>query len=47
MEDAKSGHLEATFGGNYRQIKISHIYLIVVTNNALDLSLLSVGRQRL
>jgi len=47
MEDAKSGHLETTFGGKHKEIEISDIHIIVLSNNAPDLSVLSVDRWRL
>jgi hypothetical protein len=40
MEDANSDHLQTTFGGNHKEIEIVHI--IVLSNNAPDLSVLSV-----
>ena len=47
MEDAKSGHLETTFSGNHREIEISDVHVVVLSNNAPDLSVLSVDRWRL
>lgn len=47
MEDTKSGHLETTFGGNHKEIEISNVHVIVLSNNAPDLSVLSVDRWRL
>ena len=47
MEDAKSGHLETTFGGKHKEIEISDIHIVVLSNNAPDLSVLSVDRWRL
>jgi|GEM_PF-3349872 len=47
MEDAKSGHLETTFGGKHKEIEISDIHIIVLSNNAPDLPVLSVDRWRL
>lgn len=47
MEDAKSGHLETTFGGNHKEIEISDVHIVVLSNNAPDLSVLSVDRWRL
>lgn len=47
MEDAKSGHLETTFGGNHKEIEISNVHVIVLSNNAPDLSVLSVNQWRL
>ena len=47
MEDAKSGHLETTFGGKHKEIDISDVHIIVLSNNAPDLSVLSVDRWRL
>lgn len=47
MEDAKSGHLETTFGGNHKEIEISNVHIVVLSNNAPDLSVLSVDRWRL
>ena len=32
MEDAKSGHLETTFGGKHKEIEISDIHIIVLSN---------------
>ena len=42
MEDAKSGYLETTFGGNHKEIQIGDIHVIVFSNNWPDLSVLSV-----
>ena len=47
MEDAKSGHLETTFGGKHNEIEISDVHIVVLSNNAPDLSVLSVDRWRL
>ena len=47
MEDVKSGYLETNFGGNYKQIQIGDIHVIVFSNNCPDLSILSVDRWRL
>ena len=47
MEDAKSGYLETTFGGNHKEIQIGDIHVIVFSNNCPDLSVLSVDRWRL
>ena len=47
MEDAKSGHLETTFGGNHKEIEISDVHVVVLSNTAPDLSVLSVDRWRL
>ena len=47
MEDVKSGYLESNFGGNYKQIQIGDIHVIVFSNNCPDLSVLSVDRWRL
>lgn len=47
MEDAKSGHLETTFSGKHREIEISNIHVVVLSNNAPDLTVLSVDRWRL
>jgi len=47
MEDSKSGHLETTFGGNHKEIEISDVHVMVLSNNAPDLSVLSVDRWRL
>ena len=47
MEDAKSGHLETTFGGKHKEIEISDLHIIVLSDNAPDLSVLSVDRWRL
>lgn len=47
MEDAKSGHLETTFGGKHKEIEISDVHIVVLSNNAPDLSVLSVDRWRL
>lgn len=49
MEDAKSGHLETTFGGKHKhkEIEISDVHIVVLSNNAPDLSVLSLDRWRL
>lgn len=47
MEDAKSGHLETTFGGSHKEIEISNVHVVVLANTAPDLSVLSVDRWRL
>ena len=47
MEDAKSGYLETTFGGNHKEIQIGDIHIIVFSNSCPDLSVLSVDRWRL
>ena len=47
MEDVKSGYLESNFGGNYKQIQIGDIHVIVFSNSCPDLSVLSVDRWRL
>lgn len=47
MEDAKSGYLETTFGGNHKEIQIGDIHIVVFSNNCPDLSVLSVDRWRL
>ena len=47
MEDAKSGHLETSFGGRMKEIDISDIHVIVFSNTAPDLSILSEDRWRL
>nr|ULD15942.1 hypothetical protein [Cylindrotheca closterium] len=47
MEDAKSGYLETTFGGNHKEIQIGEIHVIVFSNSCPDLSVLSVDRWRL
>ena len=47
MEDAKSGHLETTFEGKHKEIEISDVHIVVLSNNAPDLSVLSVDRWRL
>lgn len=47
MEDAKSGYLETTFGGNHKEIQIGNIHIVVFSNNCPDLSVLSVDRWRL
>nr|YP_010283277.1 hypothetical protein MKU01_pgp097 [Psammodictyon constrictum]ULD16396.1 hypothetical protein [Psammodictyon constrictum] len=47
MEDAKSGHLETTFGDKHKEIEISDVHIVVLSNNAPDLSVLSVDRWRL
>ena len=47
MEDAKSGHLETTFGGNHKEIDISDVHVVVLSNTAPDLSVLSINRWRL
>jgi hypothetical protein len=46
MEDAKSGHLETTFGGKHREVQISNVHIVVLANFAPDLSVLSVDRWR-
>ena len=47
MEDAKSGHLETTFGGKHKQIDILDVHIVVLSNNAPDLSVLIVDRWKL
>jgi len=47
MEDAKSGHLETTFGGKHREVQISNVHIVVLANTAPDLSVLSVDRWRI
>ena len=47
MEDAKSGHLETTFGGHHKEIEISDVHVVVLSNTAPDLSVLSIDRWRL
>jgi len=47
MEDAKSGHLETSFCGKYKELQIGNIRVIVLSNNAPDLSVLSVDRWRI
>ena len=47
MEDAKSGYLETTFGGNHKEIQVGDIHVIVFSNSCPDLSVLSVDRWRL
>lgn len=47
MEDAKSGHLETTFGGKHREVQISNVHIVVLSNTAPDLSVLSVDRWRI
>lgn len=47
MEDAKSGHLETCFGGKHREIQISNVHVVVMSNTAPDLSILSEDRWRL
>ena len=47
MEDVKSGYLESNFGGNYKQIQIGDIHVIVFSNSCPDLSVLNVDRWRL
>ncbi len=47
MEDAKSAHLETSFGGRMKEIDISDIHVIVFSNTAPDLSILSEDRWRL
>lgn len=32
MEDAKSGHLETTFGGSHKEIEISNVHVVVLAN---------------
>jgi hypothetical protein len=47
MEDAKSGHLETSFGGKLREVQISNVHVVVMANSAPDLSVLSVDRWRI
>lgn len=47
MEDAKSGHLETSFGGKHQELQIGNIHIIVLSNTAPDLSGLSVDRWRI
>lgn len=47
MEDAKSGHLETSFGGKHREAQISNIHIVVMANTAPDLSILSIDRWRI
>lgn len=47
MEDAKSGHLETNFGGHFKELHICNIHVVVFSNNAPDLSVLSIDRWRL
>jgi hypothetical protein len=47
MEDAKSGHLETSFGGRHREIQIGNVHIIVMSNTSPDLSILSEDRWRL
>ena len=41
------GHLGTTFGGKHKEIEISDVHIVVLSNNAPDLSVLSVDRWRL
>lgn len=47
MEDAKSGHLETSFGGKHQELQIGNIHIVVLSNTAPDLSGLSVDRWRI
>lgn len=47
MEDAKSGHLETSFGGKHQELQISNVHVVVLSNTAPDLSGLSVDRWRI
>jgi hypothetical protein len=47
IEDLKSGHLETTFGGKFRELQIGNVHVIVMCNTAPDLSVLSEDRWRL
>jgi hypothetical protein len=47
MEDAKSGYLETCFGGKHREIQIGNVHVVVMSNTAPDLSVLSEDRWRL
>lgn len=47
MEDAKSGHLETSFGGKHREAQIGNVHVVVLSNGAPDLSVLSEDRWRL
>ena len=47
MEDCKSGYLETNFNGKHKEISISDVHVIVLSNTAPDLSVLSVDRWRL
>lgn len=41
MQDAKSGHLETSFGGKHREF---NVHIILMSNTAPDLSVLIVYR---
>lgn len=47
MENAKSGHLDVTSGGKHKEIEISDVHIVVLSNTALDLSILNIDRWRL
>ena len=47
MEDAKSGYLESNFGGKHKNVKMGNVHVVVLSNTAPDLSVLSVDRWRL
>lgn len=47
MEDAKSGHLETSFGGKDQELQISNINVGGLSNTAPDLSGLSLDRWRI
>ena len=47
IEDLKSGYLETTFGGKFRELKIGNVHVIVMSNTSPDLSVLSEDRWRL
>ena len=47
IEDLKSGFLETTFGGKFRQLRIGDVHVIVMSNTSPDLSVLSEDRWRL
>lgn len=44
MQDAKSGHLETSFGGKHREF---NVHIILMSNTAPDLSVLSEERSRI
>jgi len=47
MEDLKGGYLETSFGGRHKEIHIENIHVVVFSNAAPDISLLSMDRWRL
>ena len=47
IEEVKSGHLETTFGGRRKLVEIPDVHVVVLSNNAPDLSTLSKDRWHL